>query len=350
MHVHNRRTFLASAGAAAVGTLVPSFGSAQNAVAPHRIDVHHHFFPAEYLKVQRAGIIAAADADPSIFFSWTAERALGAMDETGVAFALSSPPLPGVWITGDIPQTRKVTRIYNDGAADVARKHPTRFGNFAALALPDVSGSLTEIEYAFSTLKVDGVSLLSSYDGKWLGDPLFDPVFAELNRRKTTVYVHPTTPACCNNIMPDVLTSNVEFLFDTTRSIVSLLYAGTFTKYPSVKFIFAHTGGTVADLSYRINAYAARHKEIADRNPDGALAAFKKLYYDVANSTNPPAMSAILSLVPLSQILFGSDYPYVQIPVTTGGLDKLNYSAHNVAAINRDNALALFPRLKGVTA
>ena len=350
MFSHKRKTFLASAGAFAAGMMLPSFGSAQSPVAPRRIDVHHHFFPSEYLKVQRAGIIAAADADPSIFFSWTPERALGAMAETGVAFALSSPPLPGVWVSGDIPQTRKVTRIYNDGAADVARKYPARFGNFAALALPDVSGSLLETEYAFNTLKVDGISLLSSYDGKWLGDPLFDPVFADLNRRKTTVYVHPTTPACCNNIMPDVLTSNVEFLFDTTRTIMSLLYAGTFTRYPNVKFIFAHTGGTVADLSYRINAYAARHKDIADRNPDGALAAFKKLYYDVANSANPPAMAAILSLVPLSQILFGSDYPYVQIPVTTGGLDRLNYPPQNFAAINRDNALALFPRLKNTGA
>ena len=348
MHVHHhRKAFLASAGAAALGTLLPAFGSAQSA-SPNRIDVHHHFFPPEYLKIQRAGIIAAADADPSLFFSWTPERALGAMDEQGVGFALSSQPLPGVWIKGDIPQTRKVVRIYNDGAADIARAHAKRFGNFAALAMPDVEGSLKEIDYVFGTLKVDGIGLLSSYDGKWLGDPLFDPIFAELNHRKTTVYVHPTTPMCCDNIMPGVLTSNVEFLFDTTRSIMSLLYAGTFVKYPNVKFIFAHTGGTMADLSYRINAYAARHKEIADRNPDGAIAAFKKLYYDIANSANPPAMGAILNLVPRTQILFGSDYPYVQIPVTTGGLDKMGYDATMTAAINRENALALFPRLKNV--
>jgi predicted TIM-barrel fold metal-dependent hydrolase len=127
-----------------------------------------------------------------------------------------------------------------------------------------------------------------------------------------------------------------------------LLYAGTFAKYPDLKFIFAHTGGTVSDLAYRIAAYATRHKEIADRIPDGPIAELKKLYYDVANSTNPSTMAAIMNLVPTSQILFGSDYPYVQIPVTTGGMDRLNLPPQTAAAINRENALAILPRLRSI--
>jgi 6-methylsalicylate decarboxylase len=340
----SRKDFLVVASAAALGGLLPSSGSAQNAAASNRIDVHHHIYPPEYLQVQRAGIIAASDADPSTFFSWTPARALAAMDQTGVSIAISSPPLPGVW-TGNVARSRTVTRIYNDGAAQLARQYPARFGLFAALALPDVGGSLQEIERAFATLKADGIALLSSYNGKWLGDPSFDPVFAELDRRKAICYVHPTAPACCTNIMPGIQTSTTEFLFDTTRTIMSLLYAGTFAKYPSIKFIFAHTGGTLSDLAYRIAAYALRHKDISARIPDGPLAEFKKLYYDVANSTNPSTMAAIMDLVPTSQLLFGSDYPYVPIPVTTGGMDRLNLSSQTATAINRANALALLPRL-----
>jgi predicted TIM-barrel fold metal-dependent hydrolase len=337
----NRRTFLSGLGAAALAAGIP-----ESAARPNRIDVHHHVYPPEYLKVQRAGIIASSDADPTTFFTWTPARALDAMDQSGVSIAFSSPPLPGVWIAGNAGQSRRVVRIYNDGAAEIARQYPARFGLFAALALPDVEGSLREIDYAFSTLKTDGISLLSSYANKYLGEPAFDPVFAELNRRKTIVYVHPTTPACCNHLQPGIATSTTEFLFDTTRTIMSLLYAGTFYKYPDVKFIFAHTGGTMTDLAYRMTAYAVRHKEIAERIPDGTLAELKKLYYDVANSTNPSTMAALMNLVPTTQILFGSDYPYVQIPVTTTGMDRLNLSPQVAAAINRENALAILPRLR----
>jgi len=319
--------------------------SAQSTARPNRIDVHHHIYPPEYLKVQRAGIIASSDADPTTFFSWTPSRAIEAMDQGGITIAFSSPPLPGVWVP-NVAQSRRIVRIYNDGAAELAREYPARFGLFAALALPDIEGSLREIDYAFTTLKADGISLLSSYANKYLGEPEFDPVFAELNRRKAIVYVHPTTPACCNHLQPGIATSTTEFLFDTTRTIMSLLYAGTFARYPDIKFIFAHTGGALTDLAYRITAYAMRHKEIASRIPDGPLAEFKKLYYDVANSTNPPTMAALMHLVPTSQILFGSDYPYVPIPVTTNGLDHLNLPAQTLAAINRENALTLLPRAR----
>lgn len=340
----SRAAFVTGCAAGAAAAAFPAALSAQ-AANPNRIDVHHHVYPPEYLKVQRAGIIASSDADPSTFFSWTPERALAAMDQSGVTIAFSSPPLPGVW-TGEVAQSRRVVKIYNDGAADLARRYPARFGLFAALALPDVDGSLSEIDRAFASLHADGISLLTSYGNKWLGDPSFDPVFAELNRRKTICYVHPTAPACCTSLMPGIATSTTEFLFDTTRTIMSLLYAGTFAKYPDIKFIFAHTGGVLTDLAYRITAYGVRHKEISARIPDGPLAEFKKLYYDVANSTNPSTMAALMNLVPTSQILFGSDYPYVQIPVTTGGMDRLNLSPQTAAAINRENALAILPRLR----
>lgn len=327
----------------AAALAAPRAGVAQE-VQPSRIDVHHHVFPPDYLQVQHDGILAASAAAASTFFTWTPERAMVAMDRSGIAIALTSPPLPGVW-TGDVARSRQIMRIYNDGAAEIARRYPARFGLFAALAPPDLDGSEREIDYAVGTLKADGVALFSSYDGKWLGDAAFDPLFAEIDRRKLIVYVHPATPACCNRIMPGVATSTIEFLFDTTRTILSLLYAGTFAKYPHARFIFAHTGGTVADLSYRIAADALRQKDVSARNPDGPFAALRKLYYDIANSANPPAMAAIMNLVPTTQLLFGSDYPYVQIPVTADGMMHVGLSAAQTAALDRGNAVGLFPRL-----
>jgi predicted TIM-barrel fold metal-dependent hydrolase len=311
---------------------------------PNRIDVHHHILPPPYMLKARDQILAISDRDHSALLSWTPAKAVEEMDKNGIATAITSLGLPGVWF-GGVKTARSLARACNEYAAQMVKDYPGRFGLFAALPLPDREGSLREIAYAMDVLKADGFGLVSSYDNKWPGDAAFTAVFEELNRRKTVVFIHPAVPGCCGHLMPGVPASTIEFLFDTSRAITSLLVNGTFSRFPDIRFIFCHAGGTMPMLAARTNAFVQRHKEISDRVPNGVPYELKKLHYDVANSTNPSSMAALMNLVPSSQMLFGSDFPYVPAAVTANGLDHFGLSAGDLQAVNHENAMRLFPRL-----
>jgi predicted TIM-barrel fold metal-dependent hydrolase len=296
----------------------------------------------------RDRVLEISDRDHSALLNWTPARAVEEMDRTGIRSAITSLGLPGVWF-GGADAARSLARTCNEYAAQMVRDFPGRFGLFAALPLPDTDGSLREIAYAFDVLKADGVGLVSNYDDKWPGDPAFGPVFEELNRRKAVVFIHPASPGCCNHLMPGIPASTVEFLFDTTRAIVSLLVGGTFSRFPDIRFIFCHAGGTMPVLAARTSGFVERHKDIAARVPSGVPHELRKLYYDVANSVNPSSMAALTNLVPTSQLLFGSDFPYVPIAATANGLDHFGLSSSDLQAVSRDNAMRLFPRLNLTT-
>jgi predicted TIM-barrel fold metal-dependent hydrolase len=309
-----------------------------------RIDVHHHILPPPYMALERERILAGADTSHDVLLKWSPDMVLDEMDRNGVATAVTSISTPGIWF-GDAPAARSLARACNEYAAQMAKDHPGRFGNFAAIPLPDQEGSFEEIGYALDVLGMDGIGLFTSYGDKWLGDPAYVPVFEELNRRKAVVYVHPTVPGCCGNLMPHVPAPIVEYLFDTTRAVMSLLVTGTFARFADVKFIFSHAGGTMPVLARRIAAFFARHEELADRVPKGVLYELARLHFDVANSVNPSSLPALMNLVPSSQIVFGSDFPYVPIGATAGALDRFDLSDEVRRSINRGNALRLFPRL-----
>jgi 6-methylsalicylate decarboxylase len=308
------------------------------------IDVHHHIFPPAYVRRAEKRIAATMDVGTP-WIDWSPARAVEAMDQHGIATGMASVSAPGVWF-GDNAEGRTLARESNDFGARMVRDHPGRFGLFASIPLPDIDGSLAEIAHAYDLLQADGICLMTSYADKWPGDPAFAPVFAELDRRDAVVFIHPTTPACCGNLMPGIAPPLIEFLTDTTRAITSLMFAGVFARHRNIRFIFCHTGGTVMMLAERIRRYATRHPELAAATPDGAIGELKRLFYDVATSTVPANMAAILKLVPMAQILFGSDYPVIPFKATLDGFDQLGLSGADLAAINRGNALTLFPRLK----
>jgi predicted TIM-barrel fold metal-dependent hydrolase len=342
-----RRTFLAGSAAALASGLFCPHGALAQAANPRRIDVHNHVVPPAYKLAGRAQIIAGADTDPGAVINWSPEHAIEEMDRTGVAVAMLSMSTPGLAVLSPKRDVvRKLARDCNEYTASLMRDFPGRFGNFAAMPLPDVEGSLTEAAYALDVLKADGIGILSSYGTKYPGDPSFKPFFAELNRRKAVVFVHPTSPDCCATSLPYPASLD-EFMFEVTRSITSMLFGGTFAAFPDIRFIFTHAGGTMTPISARINAFSARHHELDAAVPHGAYYELKKLHYDIANSTNPSAMAALMNLVPTSQILFGSDTPYVPIAVTATGFDKMTLPDDVRLAINRSNALQLFPRLAG---
>jgi 6-methylsalicylate decarboxylase len=312
---------------------------------PRRIDVHHHMLPPEYAKLTRDRILEITSGDTAVL-QWSPEVTLEQMEQFGVASSILSLPVPGAWYHGK-ENSRKLARIANEYGARLSKDYPGRFGMFAAIPLPDVDGSLAEIAYAFESLKADGVYLQTSYDDKWPGDPAFAPVFDELNRRKAIVFVHPTEPCSCANLIPGIPSNVIEFVFDTTRAITSFLVNGTFSRCPDIRFIFCHSGGTMPVLAARINGFFTARSALASRVPNGVLYELRKLNYDIANATNSSSLAALMNLVPTTQIVFGSDFPYRAVAPTANGWDNSQVSDAIKRAVNRDNALKLFPRFAG---
>jgi predicted TIM-barrel fold metal-dependent hydrolase len=338
---HGRRRFLISLSAFGASTAVPFASSLAQAPAnPRLVDVHHHIIPSFFIDAWKD---RGRPSPPS--FGWSLQKAVSDLDQSGVATAIASYSTPGVWL-GDVQHSRSLARTCNEYAAQLVRDNPNRFGFFAALPLPDTDGSLREIEYAFGTLRADGIGLMTSYDDRWLGDPAFRPVFDELDRRNAVVYVHPTAPACCRSLMSYVPPNLTEFIHDTNRAITSLLFSGSLGRLKGIRFVFSHAGGAIPVLSGRIAQISRRVQQLAALVPNGVEYELKRLHYEVANSATRPAIAALTSLIPISQILFGSDYPVFPISMTAEGLSKVGLSGTDVLMIERDNAIALFPRLK----
>ena len=343
----SRRQFLVSAAALGAGAILPSAATyAQTmtgAGGPGLIDVHHPLLPPAYLAEAREQVLAQVqNILPPAVANWTPQKSLEEMDRLGISTSIVSISSPGIWF-GNQQAGRSLARKCNEYAAELGRNHPGRFGSFASIPLPDAEGSLKEIAYALDVLKADGICLLSSYGDKWLGDPAYAAVLDELNRRRAIVYVHPTAPNCCRDLMSYIPQPLTEFPHDTTRTITSLLYTGSFGRLTDIRFIFSHAGGTMPMLAGRI-AQLGKRKDLAAKVPNGVEYELKRLYYEIANSANKSAMSALMNLVPTSQIMFGSDNPFVPLATTAEGFARLGLSPAEVQAIGRDNALRLMPR------
>jgi 6-methylsalicylate decarboxylase len=339
-----RRRFIAGLSAAAFGAMAPAIIRPARAETRRLIDVHSHIAPPFYVAENRDRIAGSRGGSITpAWLEWSPQQSLDAMEEHGVETSMLSLSTPGVWF-GDADEARGMARRVNDYGAELVRNHPGRFGLFAVIPLPDTEGSLREIEYALDVLKADGIGLLTSYGDKWLGDPAYAAVFEELNRRKAIVFVHPTTPNCCRALVPGISTIMTEVPQDTTRTIESLLFSGMLTRLKDIRFIFCHAGGTMPVVAARMTHYAP--KNLNEVLPQGVEYELKRLHYDIAVSGHRPAIAALTSLVPISQILFGSDFPYRKLGETAGTLPQIGLSEQDLAAIGRDNALALLPRLK----
>jgi predicted TIM-barrel fold metal-dependent hydrolase len=315
-------------------------------MAGHRIDVHHHILPPDYVATvgdARIGPLILSGKTPE----WTPEMSIAAMDRNGIATSITSISAPGLWF-GDTDETRRLCRECNDYADRLRRDFPGRFGMFANLPLPDVDASLAEISYALDTLKADGIGLLTSYGDRYPGDAAFAPVFDELNRRGAIVYFHPTN-APCSTCQPEIPAATLDFPFDTTRAIVSLLFGGTLARCRDIRFIFSHAGGTVPFLAERMARLEAR-PEFRTHVPEGVLYELKRLFFDTALSANPTTFSALLKLTSADKVLFGSDYPFAPeatMTATVNGLNQLGLPADVLRAIEYENALAILPQCAG---
>jgi predicted TIM-barrel fold metal-dependent hydrolase len=338
-----RRDFLAGAAFAAASAMSGAAWAQTPASKPaggarKLIDIHHHLSPPSYIPE-----LVKRNTNQRPLVEWTPEKTLEIMDEAGIETSILSISEPGVWF-GDDAEARRLARETNDWGAALIQRYPGKFGLFASLPIPDIDASLKEIAYAFDTLKADGVCMMTSYGGKYLGDPSMRPVMEELNRRRAVVFTHPVKADCCRNLIPGVGENTIELATDTARAITSLLFSGTLTQFPEIRFIFSHAGGTLPSLTGRLLAQAAS-PEGKKALPNGPQVELRKLFYDTANAANPWAMAPLLKLVAASQIVYGSDYPFRSPKDTAAGMRDLGFSDADLRAIERDNARRLLPRL-----
>jgi 6-methylsalicylate decarboxylase len=340
----DRRKMLGTLGALGGAAALPDWlARAQTPAAasaqPHRIDVHHHFSAPGFIAA-----ISTRKTNQRPLEQWTVEKSIDDMDKSGVATAMISTSEPSVWF-GDDEAARKLARECNELGAHLMADHPGRFGMFSTIPLPDVDGALRELEYSQDTLKADGVCLMTSYQGKYPGDPAFEPVLRELNRRKAVVFLHPVKAECCRDLQPELAPALIELGTETTRAIASVIFDGAASRYPDIRFIFSHGGGTMPYLMTRFNSLAAR-PDMAQKLPHGLLYEVQKLYFDTANFFGPYGWPTMLKLMPVAHILFGTDFPFSSAGEVEKGLSDAGIAEKDLRAIERENAIELFPRLK----
>jgi predicted TIM-barrel fold metal-dependent hydrolase len=266
------------------------------------------------------------------------------MDHLAIETAITSLSSPGIRLN-DPKAVQRIARQCNDFAKQMAEDHPSHFGMFAFLPLPDIAASLDEVRYALDELKADGIALHTNYQDRYLGDPHFAPLFDELNRRKAVVHVHPTICQCMLGVQPEIPPALIEFPQDTARTIASLLWNGTFQRTPEIRFIFSHAGGTLLSLINKIGSNAAF---VSRLGPGGWRPIIQRLYYDTALSGNPESLGTLLGLVGVSRVLLGTDFPFVSEARARSEIDGIQTSSMpdgGLRRIYRDNAVSLFPRL-----
>jgi len=324
-----------------------------------RIDIHHHILPEEYVaKLKGIGITTALSRE---FPDWSPKKALDFMRKNGISKAITSISTPGVSIK-DRAFSKDLARLCNEYSAKLISDYPDRFDAFAVLPLYDVEDALKETEYALDTLHLAGVALLTHIDGIYLGDPKYDDLFAELDRREVVVHIHPHDPPF--GTIPNLKFPNaiIEGPFDTTRAITNMIYTGAMDRYKKIKFILSHAGGALPFLAWRIALleYQQTKKSLkfqalydflmTKRGPSAGLKALSRLYYDTAVAANPYALRSVQELADTSHILFGTDYVWGQswlTPIFIKALREYDgFSEADLAGVEGENANRLFHATK----
>lgn len=296
---------------------------------PHeRIDTHAHFIPSFYRDACEETGHGKPDGMPAVP-PWTEEAHLELMKDLNITKSILSISSPGVFLkAGDNKYARKLARQCNDYSSDLVRRRPEQFGFWAVLPLPDVDGALEEIAYSLDTLKADGIILESNHHGTYLGDKAFDPIFAELNRRKATIFIHPTSPSiktsCCGQhtavtMLPQYPNPMFEFMFDTARMLINLFMSQTIKRCPDITFVIPHAGAVTVPLIQRFCGFSTllgSDVEISAQITKETFA--RQFYFDLAGFPFPDQVLALLRYSGPDRLLYGSDYPFTPARVCEG--------------------------------
>lgn len=307
----------------------------------YRIDVHHHPMPTHQISLGRRG------ARPDLK-EWAPDASLSDMDKNGIAVSILSLPHSIAAEPPDRQDNAAQARNWNEYLTQQANDHKGRFGVFATLPILNIDDSLKEVEYALDTLKADGIGLMTNIGNRWLGQPYYFPLFEELNRRKAVVYTHPIAPNCCENLLEPLMSDSIiEYAADTSRAIGCLLFSGAAHRFKDIKWIFSHAGGCVPFLLERYTlAPVLTGRGLDKMVPEGVINYLKRFHYDTAQASHPYAMASIRQIVAITQLLYGTDFPYRNNEEHLIGLRKCGFTESDLRAIESENAQRLLPRWK----
>ncbi|MDB5571453.1 MAG: amidohydrolase 2 [Hyphomicrobiales bacterium] len=317
------------------------------------IDVHHHTVLPEY----QQALVRSGAADPSrpIRKNGDPAQALEAMASLGIDAAIINPLSVAGVHHGDDENARYLCRSVNESLAKFVSHAPARMGFFAPIPFPDVDGALREMEHALDHLGADGLIMLTNQNDRYIGDPAYEAIYAEMDRRGAVVFVHPARPSFVDGLNLKLWASVVEYPFETTRIAANLIYNGFMKKYPKIKWILAHAGGCLPYLSLRLKLMEESDEykpTFAQRHPEGAGHYVDKFYYDTAIAGSRAAMLALREVADMDKVMFGSDWPYIDrhyVEEQNASLLNLRdreFGAELFAKIERGNAAALFPRFR----
>lgn len=313
------------------------------------IDVHHHVVLPEY----QQALVRSGAADPSrpLRANKSPDQVLEAMETFGIEAAVLNPLSVAGVHNGDDAKAGDLARSVNEALAQFVSHAPRRFGFFAVLPLPDLDGALRRLEHAFDVLGADGAILLSNQNGKYVGDPAFDALYAELDRRGASVLIHPTRPPNVEALGLDLWPALVEYPAETTRVAANLVYHGVMRKYPRIKWILAHAGGCLPYLAFRMELMDEsddRKPTFQERHPEGFAPYVSKFYFDTAISASPSALRALYEVADPDHVMFGSDWPYISRDHVERQLHTLErddlVGPERLARLATQNARRLFPR------
>lgn len=313
------------------------------------IDVHHHVVLPEYeAALRRSG---AADPSRPLRKETAPQVALDAMTGLGIEGAILNPLSVAGVHHGDDANARYLTESTNEALARFVSFDPRRLGFFATLPLPDVGGSLRQMEYALDTLNADGVIVLSNQNGVYIGDPAFEELYAEMDRRGAVAFVHPASPAYVPTLRLNLWAAYIEYPFETTRVAANLIYNGIMARYPRIKWILAHAGGALPYLSVRLRLMEESDKNLPpfiERVPEGVTPYLDGFYFDVAIAGGPAPMAALAEMADPSHVFYGSDWPYLERDFVTDQLDSLvglpQFQGERLAPLAWRNAAQVFKR------
>jgi len=312
--------------------------------SPRRIDVHFHLIPQFY---QDAAYAAGAGPAIGRYPQWSPERALDVMDANGIEVALTSLAQPGVQF-GDPKAADVLARRCNEYAAELNARWPKRFGALAVVPMWDVRAAVAEIEHALDVLKLHGACLFASYGEKFLGDPWFDAVLAALDERAAVVFVHPALHPSSRKLDLPWPGFMMEYLFDTTRAVVNLVFGGAIERFPRIRFVLAHAGGLVPYFAWRLSMSPMIDARLPQLSREQVQARLRRFWYDIALSPTAPTLACLAAVASPDRIVFGSDWPFANAGVVAEAV--LTYEAVTSispaqrAAVDRSNALSLFPQ------
>jgi predicted TIM-barrel fold metal-dependent hydrolase len=312
-------------------------------MAAGMIDVHFHLIPQFYRDaVYEAGTGPAIGRYPD----WTPQLALELMDKNGIALAVTSLGQPGV---GFLPHDKAAAfaRRCNDYAAELVAQHPKHFGCFGLVPMHDIHAAVAEAKYCLDTLRFEGISLFASYGEKFLGDAAFDPLMDYLNARKAIVHVHPSLHPSSKSLDLPWPGFMIEYVFDTTRAAVNLVFSGAIERFANIRFILSHAGGTLPYIAWRLSVAPMIDKRLKQRSREEIFAALKTFWYDNALASGPQPMGALSRIAAPERIVFGSDWPFCNARVVAEEVADFTapdfLTQTQITAIGRENALKLFP-------